>query len=168
LGSFEGLYIYKYLSNYAQPENISTIIDDKNKFIQISLNNNIFWKDSFRIFPVSLNDLCKIFGVDGKLSSYNIKFNNLNLFNNPELLKEFINYSIQDSTALYQALEQTQKIYMIDYQVDITTIYSTSTLSLKIYRNKFQEINIPTLKVILIILLEKDILGVEQIIIKPI
>jgi hypothetical protein len=148
LGSFDGLYIYKYLSGYTKPENVSSIIDDKNKFIQISLNNNIFWKDSFRIFPVSLNDLCTNFGVDGKSSKYKNEFNNFNLFNNNELLKEFINYSIQDSISLYKALEYAQNIYINNYQVDITTIFSTSTLSLKIYRTNFQDrdINIPTLK----------------------
>jgi hypothetical protein len=37
LGSFDGYFIYKAISNYFKPNNISTIIDDKNKFIQISL-----------------------------------------------------------------------------------------------------------------------------------
>lgn len=137
LGSFDGLYIYHYLSNYSKPNKVSTIIDDKNKFIQISLNNEIFWRDSFRIFPVSLNELCKNFGVDGKLSKYRPEFNDLSLFDNPMLLKEFLDYSTQDAIALHNALEQAQKLYINDYQVDITTIYSTSTLSLKIYRNKF-------------------------------
>jgi hypothetical protein len=118
----------------------------KIKFIQISINNEIFWKYSFRIFPVSLNDLCTNFGVIGKLSKYDPRFNNLSLFDNHELLNKFKNYSMQDSIALYQALEHAQSIYMTDYQVDITTVYSTSTLSLKIYRRKFQEVNIPTLK----------------------
>jgi hypothetical protein len=53
---------------------------------------------------------------------------------------------MQDSISLYKALEYAQIIYITDYQVDITSIYSTSTLSLKIYRRKFQEVNIPTLK----------------------
>ena len=68
------------------------------------------------------------------------------MFDEPVLLKEFINYSMQDSISLYHALEHAQMIYIINYHVDITTIYSTSTLSLKIYRTNFQDINIPTLK----------------------
>jgi hypothetical protein len=68
------------------------------------------------------------------------------LFKKPKLLKEFIKYSIQDSVSLYKALETAQNIYLIDYNGDITSIYSTATLSLKIYRSKFQYINIPTLK----------------------
>lgn len=146
LGSFDGFFIYKYLSVFAKPEKVSTIIDDKNKFIQISYNKEIIWKDSFRIFPVSLSDLCKNFGVEGKTSKYNIDFNTLDLFNKPELLNKFIIYSIQDVISLYQALEMAQKIYLNKYNVDITTIYSTSTLSLKIYRTNFQDVNIPTLK----------------------
>lgn len=149
LCSFDDFYIYKYLFNYCceAPNNVSTIINDKkNKFIKIYLSNFIIWIDSFRIFPVSLNDLCKNFGVEGKISKYNIEFNNLTLFNNPKLLKEFIDYSIQDSISLYKALEVAQKIYILNYNVDITTVYSTSTLSLKIYRANFQKVNIPTLK----------------------
>jgi hypothetical protein len=47
--------------------------------------------------------------VDGKISKYNIEYNNLTLFNNPKLLKEFIDYSIQDSVSLYKALEIAHK-----------------------------------------------------------
>jgi len=46
---------------------------------------------------------------------------------------------------LYEALIIAQKIYITDYNVDITTVHSTSTLSLKIYRSNFQDVNIPTL-----------------------
>jgi hypothetical protein len=48
--------------------------------------------------------------VDGKLTDYDTRFNNINLFDNPELLKEFIIYSKQDSIALYEALEEAQNI----------------------------------------------------------
>lgn len=30
----------------------------------------IIFLDSFRIFPVSLNELCEVFGVEGKISKY--------------------------------------------------------------------------------------------------
>jgi len=58
------------------PDKVSAIIDDKNKFIQISWNigvneNIINFKDSYRILPVSLAELCNIFGVVGKISKYN-------------------------------------------------------------------------------------------------
>src|ERR1700676_2411214 len=103
LGNFDGYFIFKALSNYTDPTKVSAIIDDKNQFIKISLGKNIIWKDSFRIFPVSLKELCNVFGVEGKSSEYNPEFNDLSLFNKPDLLKEFITYSFQDSVALYQA-----------------------------------------------------------------
>lgn len=155
LGSFDGLFLYKALSNYSnKPEMVSTIIDDSNKFIQISLNlslknkklSNINWKDSYRLFSVSLNDLCSVFKVDGKTSKYDPRFNNLDLFDNPELLKEFKAYSLQDALALYQALEKAQEIYLRDFSVDIVKSLSSSSLSLKIFRTLFLKTDIPILK----------------------
>jgi hypothetical protein len=83
LGSFDGYYIYKALFRYCNYNAINTIIDGDNKFIQITgnlasqltsvasldgdQNPNIYtWKDSMRIFNVSLKELCKVFGVEGK------------------------------------------------------------------------------------------------------
>jgi DNA polymerase type B, organellar and viral len=128
---------------------ISTIIDDKNKFIQITLIGNKFkinWKDSYRIFSVSLNDLCKIFGVSGKTSKYDIKFNSIKLFEDVELLTLFKKYSLQDSVSLYQALDRAQYIYSKDYSVDIASTLSASSLSLKIFRLLFLKTDIPILK----------------------
>ena len=122
------------------PDNINSLIDESNTFISITCNNPLIeWKDSLRIFPMSLDKLCKMFGVEGKLTPYNSKFNNLELFNNSELLQEFINYSLQDAKALFQALLNAKNLYFNKFKVDIESVYSTATLSLKIYRTKFQE-----------------------------
>ena len=71
---------------------MDTIIDTHNKFITISYKyykevSDKFGESSkndkdkvYRIFPVSLNQLCKVFNVDGKFSSYNVYFNNIELF----------------------------------------------------------------------------------------
>lgn len=150
LGSFDGYFIYKYLSIYAKPENVSTIIDQHNKFIIISYaldeNKIITWKDSQRIFNVSLDELCDIFGVKGKINHYKKEYNELELFNNHQLLQEFKDYCLQDSKALYNALLIAQDHYIKNYLIDITTVVSTSTLSLKILRAKFLKESIPILK----------------------
>jgi DNA polymerase type B, organellar and viral len=128
--------------NCYNPNNVTSIMDDSNKFISISCNaltNLIEFKDSLRIFPTSLDNLCKMFAVEGKLTTYNSLFNNLEFFNNPNLLQEFINYSLQDAKALFEALFNAQTLYFNKFKVDIESIYSTATLSLKIYRTKFQE-----------------------------
>jgi hypothetical protein len=151
LGAFDGYFIYKHLCEYANSSNVSTIIDDKNKFIQIvwkcENNFNIYFKDSFRIFPISLDDLCKQFDVKGKLCQYNPIFNTLDIFKpeNNILLNKFKDYAMQDSEALLNALLKAQELYFEDYKVDITTILSAPSLSLKIFRSKFLDKNIPVL-----------------------
>lgn len=70
LGKFDGIYLYGGLLKVVDNiKNINTIIDNKNNFISINYTykkegklNTITWKDSFRLFPVSLNQLCKTFG----------------------------------------------------------------------------------------------------------
>jgi hypothetical protein len=151
LGNFDGIFIYKAMSNQFKPEEVNCLIDSHNKFIQISLEINklkIVFKDSYRIFPVSLKDLCKILSLKGKTSVYKEEFHNISLFKkgNEKVLEEFKEYSLQDSNCLYECIYKLQEVYLFDYKVDITTILSTSTLSMKIFRQKFLKVNIPILK----------------------
>src|ERR1700753_2047068 len=141
LGEFDGYFLYNALLNHYNPDHINSIIDDSNSFINIIHNNFpiIEWKDSLRIFPIKLNELCKMFSVEGKLIPYDSRFSNLSLFNNPKLLYLFKKYSIQDSIALYNALQTAQDIYFNKYKIDIESVYSTATLSLKIFRACFQD-----------------------------
>lgn len=150
LGHFDGYFIYKAILNLPNIDltKVSCIIDDKHKFIGIEaiINNQKFiWKDSYRLFPLSLEQLCKMFNVTGKFGKYNLLFNKIDLFNNPELLTQFIEYSKQDSISLLKALIKAQDIYINEHKVDMASIWSTSTLSLKIFRQKFLETNIPIL-----------------------
>ena len=41
---------------------------------------------------------------EGKISGYKEEYNGFQLFKNLELMKDFINYGLQDSVALYNAL----------------------------------------------------------------
>lgn len=151
LGGFDGFFLFQGLLNNLDRKNIHTIIDKDNNFIQITATikgNKYVWRDSMRIFPVSLDKLCKSMGVDGKISKYDQRFNEFSLFNDDILLNQFIEYSLQDSIALFTAMERAQELYLQNYQVDIGTIWSTSTLSLKIFRSKFlkETINSLTMK----------------------
>ena len=147
LGSFDGWFIHKALSIFVDIEQVKTIMDNQNKFISIHYKEyDIKWLDSYRIFPVSLNDLCKTFNVSGKTNEYKEIYNSMTLFGNDKLLNEFINYSLQDSISLLEALLSAQHIYMKDFNIDICSIVSTSSLSLKIFRTKFLNVDIPILK----------------------
>ena len=147
LGSFDGYYLYKALVNQFDPTIVDSLIDDSKSFISISLNlgDKIVWKDSIRIFPMSLDNLCNLFGNEGKLVPYNPKFNDVSLFKNPRLWGLFKKYALQDAVALYKALFNAQLIYFSNFKVDITTIVSSPTLSLKIFRSKFLSLSIPIL-----------------------
>jgi hypothetical protein len=152
LGSFDGYFIFNGLMMCYNPDHISSIIDHSNAFIAIQHLDipKIEFKDSLRVFPISLNNLCKMFCVEGKLTPYNSKFNNIDIFNNSTacaaaaaggegILQEFIEYSKQDAKALYEALKTAQTIYWETFKVDIESVYSTATLSLKIFRTHFQK-----------------------------
>jgi hypothetical protein len=78
-------------------------------------------------------------------------------------------YALQDSIALFKALKVAQNIYLKDYNVNITSILSTSSLSLKIFRLNFLKYNIYNLYLTLktnFFLLEKVILKDTLIVIK--
>lgn len=140
LGSFDGFFLYKALLKLLNKDQVKALIDTKNSFISITYENaprggkKFIWKDSYRIFPVSLKDLCKNFNVIGKSSDYNEEFNYISVFNKSSLLAKFLEYSKQDSKGLFDALLTAQDLYFNEHKVDITSIFSTSTLSLKIFR----------------------------------
>lgn len=149
LGSFDGFFLYKALSNRFKADEVTCLIDNQNKFIQITLEIDklkITFKDSYRIYPVSLTELCNILYIPGKFCSYKPEFHEISLFENSLLLEEFKEYSLQDSACLYDCIYKLQELYLTEYNVDITTILSTSTLSMKIFRSKFLKVNIPILK----------------------
>ena len=148
LGNFDGLFIYKFLASKYGNNNLKAILDDSNKFICISVkisNIEIIFKDSLRIFPCSLEELSKIFSVQGKIGSYRSEFNSFNLFKDKSLMKEFIKYGCQDSKALHQALSSAQISYFNNYGVDITSIVSIPSLAFKIFRLNFLNKDIPIL-----------------------
>lgn len=150
LGHFDGYFIYKAILNLPNIDltKVNCIIDDKHKFIGIEaiINNQKFvWKDSYRLFPLSLEQLCKMFDVIGKFGKYNPLFNQTSLFNNSELLEQFIEYAKQDSIALLNVLLKAQSIYISNHKIDIASIWSTASLSLKIFRQNFLKNEIPIL-----------------------
>ena len=139
LGDFDGYFSFKGLLNNYNPENISSIIDHSNSFISITWKDKVTieWKDSLRIYPMSLDKLCELFTVTGKLIPYDLRFNDISLFNNHNLLLIFKKYALQDAIALYDSLKIAQSTYFDLFKVDVESVYSTATLALKIFRTKF-------------------------------
>lgn len=114
LGSFDGYFLFKGLLELPGIDinKVNSIIDELHRFISIDItwkDSKFIFKDSLRIFPVSLQELCSLFGVEGKLHNYNPLFNKISLFENKELLNKFIEYSKQDSISLLKALIKALK-----------------------------------------------------------
>jgi hypothetical protein len=67
LGNFDGYFLYKGLLNHYPVKDVNSLIDESNTFISILVNHGFKfeWKDSLRIFPMSLDKLCKMFAVEG-------------------------------------------------------------------------------------------------------
>ena len=148
LGGFDGIFLFKALSEYYKPSQLKTIIDDNNKFILITLklkNSLISFKDSYRIFPISLDKLCELFKVKGKIFKYKQEFNNINILKNNKNFNSFIKYSKQDSKCLFNSLIKAQKEFIKLHNVDITSVVSISSLAMKIFRINYLEVDIPIL-----------------------
>lgn len=150
LGGFDGVFIFKQLTKLQLPLPPTILMDDSNKYIRISMEFSkdlkVKWVDSYRIFPISLENLCETFGIKGKTQKYDIRFNSFELFNKPTLFKSFKYYAMQDSKCLINALVIAQIENYNKFKIDITSCLSASSLAMKIYRNMFQKIDIPILK----------------------
>ena len=146
LGGFDGIFLHKFVSKLF--DNVEAIIDESSKYILIKVifQDKIFiFKDSYRIFPVGLNDLCKVFNTEGKLESYNPEWNNVKVLEDVKLISSLKKYAKQDVVSLHNALTNSQIHFIEKYGVDITTVVSLPSLALKIFRLKFLSENIPIL-----------------------
>ena len=153
LGGFDGDFILKALLLIFGKDNVESMLDKEHKFIMITAKVNkvrLVFKDSKRLFNVSLEDLCQNFQVPGKISKYNKDWQDIRLITSNYSLyvrrwQQLIKYAQQDSLGLLLAMIKGQEIYTDIHQVDICSIWSTATLSLKIYRLKYLKHNIPSL-----------------------
>ena len=152
LGSFDGFFLYKALINYYGGENVTPLISKSNEFIQILVEIDkkqkicITFKDSQRIFNVSLKKLGVLWESDfSKDNPYDVdKFNTISILDRPEDLKVFKEYSILDSVLLLDCMVKARSHYFDEFGVDIASIWSSSSLSMKIFRKKFLNVSIPT------------------------
>ena len=164
LGGFDGYFIFKYLfltsSSFADPKLIKVMIDESNKFIKITQTSEykrhgvihteemFTFKDSMRLLGgMSLNNLCKIYGVEAKLCSYKQIWNSLDLFKdeNKDSYLEWKLYAEQDSKSLYEAIVKAQDVYKERFEVDVTDSVSASQLAYKLFKKSYSPVMLPTI-----------------------
>ena len=147
LGGFDGIFLHKYVS--LMFKDVDCVIDEFNNYISIKIifdGRTYTFKDSLRLFPVSLNDLCKVFGVKGKSSEYISDWNDLDyLKSNTSIIQNLLDYARQDVLCLHEALTKAQSNFLSKYNVDITSVVSLPSLALRIFRLKYLKHNIPIL-----------------------
>jgi hypothetical protein len=169
LGSFDGYFILNKLLS----KNPQLLIDEQNSLITIKYKNNkiktINFKDSYRIFPLSLANLSDIYDVKNKKSDFdhksvttNIIINNTNNFKN-----SLIFYLSNDLRSLQEIILKASKYLLTNYNVSLLDVYSTSSLAMKIFRTKFMNFDIPILPKFYDKILRKSYKGGVVNIIKP-
>lgn len=141
LGGFDGVFLLKPLVELLGPFRV--IMDKSKDFISLSLPNKIVFKDSYRIFPASLASLSSLFDVPipkGFLDHNKIQLNNL-----IEVRAEVEAYLRTDLTSLYDVMGKASSDIFNKYGVDLSTVFSASSLAMKIFRTAFLKTNIPLL-----------------------
>jgi hypothetical protein len=98
-----------------------------------------------RLFNVKLEILCENMVVPGKAGKYIPVFNSIHLTRLKKTFQIWIKYAEQDSIALLMCMHKAQNMYLNNYGVDLATVWSTSTLALKIFRLNFLNETIPSL-----------------------
>ena len=161
LGGFDGNFITKYLYHYTKdPKLVDLMLDESNKFIKITLSESykskgkinrrelFTFKDSMRLLGgVSLNTLCKIYGVQQKLCEYKAIWNTIDLFEdvNKDSYLEWKAYAEQDSKSLYEAIVKAQIVYKERFEVDVTDSVSASQLAFKLFKKSYSPVMLPTI-----------------------
>ena len=93
------------------------------------------------------------------MSKYNPAFNTIDLFEDKNFWLEFKKYARQDAIALYKSMLYAKHIYLMKYYIDLSDVVSTSSLSLKIFRSKFLDTNIPILNSVDDFFIRKSYIG---------
>jgi hypothetical protein len=163
--NFDGILILSSLSINNTYKFESFIRDNSIYSIKIYNNNNniIEFKCSYKILPISLKKIANTFKINSKLifpykfsSEENLNYSgetpNINFFNNIQDYNVFqelnrnkfnfkdysIKYCKRDVEIVCLFIENLNKI-LKDIKIDLTKSYSAPSLSLKIFREKFNK-----------------------------
>ena len=155
LGNFDGYLIFNAIYNI-YGSNIKILMDNENKFIEIKFDN-IILRDSYRILPLSLFDLCKLIPNCKKKIKFNYNKINYNL-----IIKDstFIkNYLINNLIINYEIIIYFIKFLNDNYYIKFTNLYSVSNLAFNIYRTNYYKENIPIINTHIYNLIKKSYYG---------
>lgn len=134
LGKFDGILMMSSLFKVLGPHSI--IIGKDNSIITISFKN-IKLLDSLKIFPMSLKQLAIQFKVDtqkGELDHTKINIDNVT---NDDIKLEVLKYLEADISSLYECMEKASDYIFNKCKVNISDVYSASSLAMKHFRTSY-------------------------------
>lgn len=156
---FDGVFILKNLAKAIHSKDIKFLIRDRNILnITISYNfdklvkgklikarGHISFHDSMLIVPGSLSKLAVNFGVTTKGDFDFTKLSNMTWSTLLNIKNELLNYNKRDCKVLYEIILKFAKGIHDQYQINITTYPTLSSIAFAIYRSNYikKNFNIP-------------------------
>jgi hypothetical protein len=156
---FDGVFILKNLASSIPSKDIKFLVRDRNLLsITVSYNytkmvdgkvkrlrGHISFHDSLLILPGSLAKLAINFGVTTKGQFDMSKLINLSLSGLMNIKNELLNYNKRDCKVLYEILLKFAQGIHDQYQINITTYPTLSSIAFAIYRSNYirKNFNIP-------------------------
>lgn len=132
LGKFDGILMMSSIFKVLGPH--SLIVGKDNRIISLSFKG-IKMLDSLKIFPMSLRILAKQFGVETQKGEFDHRIVNKDtVFDvKPEVLK----YLEGDISSLYECMVKASETIFNKYRINITDVYSASSLAMKHFRTSY-------------------------------
>ncbi len=135
LGKFDSLFLLNYCSKYYN-EKIDIIIRD-NIIYEIILtynNKKIIFRDSYLLFPVSLEKMSLLFNLKYKKDINWNHLSNIEDFNSKNFVESLKEYCLNDTYVLREAFNLYIQLISKKFQLNLLDNLTLSSLSLKIFR----------------------------------
>ncbi len=135
LGKFDSLFLLNYCSKYYN-DKIDIIIRD-NIIYEIILtynNKKIIFRDSYLLFPVSLEKMSLLFNLKHKKDINWNHLSNLEDFNSKDFVESLKKYCLNDTYVLREAFNLYIQLMSKKFQINLLNNLTLSSLSLKIFR----------------------------------
>ena len=145
LSRFDGLFILKYLAS--STKYTSELITRENAIYQIKLINSegkiLFFRDTFLLFPMSLEKFATMFNINITLLACKTDFDHENIkitdYSNSDFVNKLQNYCFNDSKILAKCFMQFSNLIFESFKVDPLKTLTISALAFKIFRTSFYE-----------------------------
>lgn len=134
LGKFDGILMLSSIFNTLGAH--SLIIGKDNRIITMKFKG-VKLLDSLKIFPMSLRDLAKQFNVETQKGEFDHEKVNINNVCDDNIKNEVLIYLNKDLSSLYECMVKASEHIFNKYKLNVTDIYSASSLAMKHFRTSY-------------------------------